>query len=210
MIRIIIADDHPLVRKGIKDVLEEENDFKVVAAAALPHEVLEEIKEYNPDILLTDLSMPGRSGLDLISDVKQLFPKLPILVLTMHPEERFAVRALKAGVSGYLTKDTKPEEIVRAVRQIIGGRKFITTSIAEKLATEFDKNLDKLPHEILSDREFQIFRKIAAGEKIRDIADKLSLSIRTVHTYRTRILNKMKMKTDTELTVYAIEHKLID
>lgn len=210
MIRIIIADDHPLVRKGIKDVLEEENDFKVVACAAFPHEILEGIRDHNPDILITDLSMPGRSGLDLISDVKQLFPKLPILVLTMHPEERFAVRALKAGVAGYLTKDTKPEEIIKAVRQIIGGRKFITPSIAEKLATEFDRDLDKLPHEVLSDREYQVFCMISTGVKVRDIADKLSLSIRTVHTYRTRIMEKMKMKTDTELTVYAMEHRLID
>lgn len=210
MIRIMIADDHPLVRKGIKDVLEEENDFKVVAAEAFPHEILEGIKSQNPDILITDLSMPGRSGLDLITDIKQLFPKLPILVLTMHPEERFAVRALKAGAAGYLTKDTKPEEIIKAVRQIIGGRKFITPSIAEKLATEFDRDHNKQPHEILSDREFQVFRMIASGEKIRSIADKLSLSIRTVHTYRTRILDKMKMKTDTELTMYAMEHRLID
>jgi len=141
---------------------------------------------------------------------KQLYPKLPILVLTMHPEERFAVRALKAGVSGYLTKDTKPEEIIKAVRQINSGRKFITPSIAEKLATEFDRDLDKLPHEILSDREYQVFRMISGGEKVRDIAVKLSLSIRTVHTYRSRILEKMKMKNDTELTLYAMEHQLID
>ena len=210
MIKIIIADDHPLIRKGIKDVLEEEMDFKVVSDAAFPHEVLNGIKDHDPDILITDLSMPGRSGLDLISDVKQLYPKLPILVLTMHPEERFAVRALKAGVSGYLTKDTKPEEIIKAVRQIISGRKFITQSIAEKLATEFDRDLDKLPHEILSDREFQVMRMIAAGAKVRDIAMKLSLSIRTVNTYRARILDKMKMKSDTELTLYAMEHQLID
>lgn len=210
MINIIIADDHPLIRKGIKDILEEEIDFKVVATAAFPHEILTGIKDHNPDVLITDLSMPGRSGLDLISDVKQLYPKLPILVLTMHPEERFAVRALKAGVAGYLTKDTKPEEIIKAVRQINDGRKFITPSIAEKLATEFHRDLDKLPHEILSDREFQVFRMIASGEKARDIAVKLSLSIRTVHTYRARILEKMKMKTDTELTLYAIDHQLID
>lgn len=210
MIKIIIADDHPLIRKGIKDVLEEEIDFKVVATAAFPHEILSGVKENNPDILITDLSMPGRSGLDLIDDLKHLYPKLPILVLTMHPEERFAVRALKAGVAGYLTKDTKPEDIIKAVRQITSGRKFITPSIAEKLATEFGRDLDKLPHEILSDREFQVFRMLAGGEKVRNIAVKLSLSIRTVHTYRTRIMEKMQMKTDTELTLYAMEHQLID
>jgi two-component system invasion response regulator UvrY len=210
MIKIIIADDHPLIRKGIKDVLEEEMDFNVVADAAFPHEVINGIQEHDPDILITDLSMPGRSGLELISDVRQLYPKLPILVLTMHPEERFAVRALKAGVAGYLTKDTKPEEIVKAVRQIISGRKFITQSIAEKLATELDRDLDKLPHELLSDREFQVMRMLAAGQKVREIAVKLSLSIRTVNTYRSRIFDKMKMRTDTELTMYAMEYHLID
>ena len=210
MIKILIADDHPLIRKGIKDVLEEEMDFKVVADAAYPHEILDGIKNHNPDILITDLSMPGRSGLDLISDIRQLYPKLPILVLTMHPEERFAIRALKAGSAGYLTKDTKPEDIIKAVRQILTGRKYITPSIAEKLATEFERDFEKDPHQLLSDREYQVMRMIAAGEKIRDIAMKLSLSIRTVNTYRARILDKMKMKNDTELTFYAMEHHLLD
>jgi DNA-binding NarL/FixJ family response regulator len=201
MIKIIIADDHPLIRKGIKDILEEEMDYKVVATAAFPHEVLTGIKDFDPDILITDLSMPGRSGLDMVSDIKHLYPKLPILVLTMHPEERFAVRALRAGVNGYLTKDTKPEEIIAAVRQIVSGRKYITP---------IDKDLNKLPHELLSDREFQVMCMIAAGKKIRDISENLSLSIRTVHTYRTRILDKMNMKTDTELTLYAMENRLLD
>jgi DNA-binding NarL/FixJ family response regulator len=210
MVNIFIADDHPLIRKGIKDILQEEMDFNVVGEAAYPHEILKGIEEHNPHILITDLSMPGRGGLDLIRDLRQLFPKLPILVLTMHPEERFAVRALKAGVAGYLTKDTKPEEIIKAVRKIISGRKFITPSIAEKLATELDRDQDKLPHELLSDREFQVMCMIASGKKVRDIAQKLSLSIRTVNTYRTRILEKMNMKNDTELTIYTIEHHLID
>ena len=210
MVEIFIADDHPLIRKGIKDILEEEIDFKVVGEAAFPHEILKGIEEHHPDILITDLSMPGRAGLDLIRDIRQLYPKLPILVLTMHPEERFAVRTLKAGVAGYLTKDTRPEEIIKAVRQIIIGRKFITTSIAEKLATELDRDTDKLPHELLSDREFQVMCLIASGKKIREIAKKLSLSIRTVNTYRARILEKMNMTNDTELTFYTIEHQLID
>jgi two-component system invasion response regulator UvrY len=210
MTKIIIADDHPLVRKGIREILEEEMDYEVVADAAFPHEVLTGIKDFSPDILITDLSMPGRSGLDMITDIKQLYPKLPILVLTMHPEERFAVRALRAGVDGYLTKDAKPEEIIKAVRQITSGRKYITPSLAEKLATEIDKDLNKLPHELLSDREFQVMCMIAGGEKVRDISTKLSLSIRTVHTYRTRILDKMNMKSDTELTLYAIENRLLD
>jgi two-component system invasion response regulator UvrY len=210
MIKIFIADDHPLLRKGIKDMLESEIDFKVIGEASNPRELLSALELNKPDILITDLSMPGRSGLDLINDIRQLFPKLPILVLTMHPEERFAVRVIKSGVFGYLTKDTTPEEIIKATRQIISGRKYITPSIAEKLATEIDRDQNKLPHEMLSDREFQILCLIASGKKARDIAQKLSLSIRTVNTYRARILEKMNMKNDTELTIYTIENELID
>jgi len=210
MIKVFIADDHPLVRKGVKEILEEEIDLKVIGDAAYPHEVLEGIQKEEPDILVTDLTMPGRSGLDLISDIRQLFPKLPILVLTMHPEERFAVRALKAGAYGYLTKDSKPEELIKAVRQVVTGRKYITPSLAEKLATELNRDQNKQPHEILSDREFQIMRLIASGKKVSEIADKLSISIRTVNTYRARILFKMNMKSNAELTLYAIENHLID
>ena len=210
MIKIFIADDHPLVRKGVKEILEEEIDLKVIGDAAYPHEVLEGIQKYEPDMLVTDLTMPGRSGLDLISDIRQLFPKLPILVLTMHPEERFAVRALKAGAYGYITKDSKPEELIKAIRQVVTGRKYITPSLAEKLATELNRDQNKQPHEILSDREFQIMRLISSGKKVSEIADKLSISIRTVNTYRARILLKMNMKSNAELTLYAIENHLID
>ena len=210
MIKVFIADDHPLVRKGIKKILEEEIDIKVIGDAAYPHEVLDGVKHHEPDVLITDLSMPGRSGLELIADIKQLFPKLPILVLTMHPEDRFAVRALKAGAYGYLTKDTKPEELIKAVRQVVTGRKYITQSLAEKLATEIDRDISKMPHELLSDREFQIMRLIASGKKVSEIADKLSISIRTVNTYRARILDKMKMKNNADLTMYSIENNLIE
>ncbi len=210
MIKIFIADDHPLIRKGIKEIFEEEIDIKVIGDAAYPHEVLEGLKKLEPDVLITDLSMPGRSGLDLISDIKQLFPKLPVLVLTMHPEDRFAVRALKAGAFGYLTKDAKPEEIIKAVRQVVTGRKYITPSLAEMLATEIDRDITKMPHELLSDREFQIMQLVASGKKVSEIAEKLSISIRTVNTYRARVMNKMNMKTNADLTLYAVENNLID
>ncbi len=210
MIKIFIADDHPLIRKGIKEILEEEIDLKVVGEAAYPHEVLEGLKKSGPDILITDLSMPGRGGIDLITDIKQLFPRLPVLVLTMHPEERFAVRVMKAGASGYLTKDTHPEEIVNAVRRINDGRKYITASLAEKLAEELDRDTNKAPHEMLSDREFQIMRMISLGLKISEIAKRLSLSIHTVNTYRSRILEKMNMKSNAELILYSVEKHLID
>lgn len=210
MIKVFIADDHPLIRKGIKEILEDEIDLKVVGEAASPHELLEALKKNDPDILITDLSMPGRSGVDLISDIKQFFPKLPVLVLTMHPEERFAVRVLKAGASGYLTKDTKPEDIIKALRQINDGRKYITPTLAEKLAEELDKDTNKPLHELLSDREFQIMRLISSGLKVSDIAQKLSLSIHTVNTYRSRILEKMNMKSNAELILYSVENHLID
>ena len=210
MINVLIADDHPLVRKGLREILEGEIDLKVVGEAGSAQEVLDAIKKNKPDVLVTDLSMPGTSALNMISDLKQLFSKLPILVLTMHPEERFAVRTLKSGAAGYLTKDTPPDEIIKAVRVVAGGKKFITPSLAEKLATEFDSEFWRQPHERLSNREFQIMRALASGKKAKDIADELAISIHTVNTYKSRIMEKMNMKTVTELTLYAVENHLIE
>ncbi len=210
MTRLFVADDHPLVRKGLKEILEGETDLKVIGEAANEQELLDGVAAVKPDVLITDLSMPGRGTLSIIADVKRLFPKLPVLVLTMHPEERFAVRALRSGVSGYLTKDTAPEEIVRAVRIVAAGKKYITTSLAEKLALELDRDPERPPHESLSNREFQIMRALASGRKIREVAEELSLSIHTVNTYKSRIMEKMNMKTVTELTMYAIENHLLE
>jgi len=210
MIAILIADDHPLVRKGLREILESEIDLKVVGEAGSVQEVLDSIKKSKPDVLVTDLSMPGTSALNMIADIKQLFSRLPILVLTMHPEERFAVRTLKSGAAGYLTKDTNPDEIIKAVRIVASGKKYITPSLAEQLAMEFDSEFWRQPHERLSNREFQIMCALASGKKTKDIADGLAISIHTVNTYKARIMEKMNMKTVTELTLYAVENHLIE
>jgi two-component system, NarL family, invasion response regulator UvrY len=210
MIRLFIADDHPLIRKGLREILEGEVDLEVVGEATNDQELLDGIRNRPPDVLITDLSMPGRGILTVIADVKRANPKLPILVLTMHPEERFAVRALRSGVSGYLTKDTAPEEIVRAVRTLARGQKYITASLAEKLALELGRDPEKPLHETLSNREFQIMRALAGGRKIKEIAGDLCISIHTVNTYKSRIMEKMGMKSVTELTMYALEKHLIE
>ncbi len=210
MIKLFIADDHPLVRKGLKDVLREEVDLEVIGEAENDQELLDGLSRNKPDVLITDLSMPGRGTLSILSEVRTRFPKLPILVLTMHPEERFAVRALRSGASGYLTKDTKPDEIVKAVRILAGGKKYITPTLAEKLALELDRDPERPLHATLSNREFQIMRALASGKKIKDIADELSISVHTVNTYKARIMEKMSLKSITELTLYAIENHLIE
>ena len=210
MIRIFIADDHPLIRKGLKEIFEAEEDMKIVGDASSANEALNEIDKTKPDVLITDLSMPGRSGLDLVNDLKRLFPKLPVLILTMHPEERFAVRALKTGACGYITKDTSPEELIKVVRKIAARGKYITPSLAEKLAMELDRELNKMPHEVLSNREFQIMRMIAQGIKISEIANQLSISTRTAATYRLRILNKMNFKSNADIVLYVHDNHLIE
>jgi DNA-binding NarL/FixJ family response regulator len=153
--------------------------------------------------------MPGRSGLDVVQHVKQNFPKLPVLILSIHPEEQYAIRTLKAGAAGYLSKDAATEELVKAVQRVLQGRKYISASLAEKMATELDQDISKPPHELLSDREFEIFKMIAAGKTVSEIAEQLSLSITTVSTYRARVLTKMNLKTNAELTRYGLESKLI-
>ncbi len=210
MIKLFIADDHPLVRNGLKDILREEVDLEVIGEAENDQELLDGLSRKKPDVLITDLSMPGRGTLSVLSEVRNQFPKLPILVLTMHPEERFAVRALRSGASGYLTKDTKPDEIIKAVRTIAGGKKYITPTLAEKLALELDRDPERPLHQFLSNREFQIMRALASGKKIKDIADDLAISIHTVNTYKARIMEKMNMKSVTELTLYAMENHLLE
>lgn len=210
MIKIVIADDHQLIREGIKKTLKEEGDINVVGEACNGAELLDIVGKKEFDIVVMDLSMPGLSGLDLIKKLRDRSPKLPILVLSMHPEERFALRVLKAGASGYLTKESAPEGLVEAIRKIVNGGKYITPTLAERLAIEIENLQEKLPHELLSDREFQVFIMLSAGVPIKDICEKLFLSLSTVHTYRTRILGKMKMESNSDLTHYAVKHGLID
>ncbi len=210
MIKILIADDHAVVRSGLKQLLSEQPDLVVADEAVNGLEVLMKLREQAFNLLLTDMAMPGRSGIELIKLVKAEHPKLAILVLSMHKEEQYAVRALKAGARGYLTKEGAPDQLVSAIRKIAGGGVFISAGVAERLALELNGNHDADPHTLLSDREFQIFRMIVLGITISSIADDLALSVKTVSTHKTRILQKMQMTSSAELIHYAIRHQLVE
>lgn len=210
IIRLIIADDHSFLREGIKKTIQDESDMKIVGEAANANEALLIIKEMEPDVAIMDISMPGKSGLDVLKDLKVLKLRSKILILSMHPEDRFAIRALKAGASGYLTKESAPDELVKAIRTVLTGRKYVSKSLAEKLVDILSEDTDKLPHEQLSDREYEVFIKIAQGVKAVDIATELTISIHTVNTYRARILEKMDMSSNVELSQYAMHNNLID
>ena len=210
MIRIIIADDHAAIRRGVKDILADEADMEIGAEASTAQELLDLVRKQPWDAVVLDISLPGRSGLEVLSELKQARPSLPVLVHTMHSEDQFAVRALRAGAAGYLTKDSSPAELVKALRKIVAGGKYVGQSLAEKLAVNVDANSDRAPHEALSDREFQVLRLLASGKTVSEIADGLSLSVKTISTYRSRILDKMKMKNNAELMRYALQHKVVE
>ena len=210
MIKILIADDHTMFREGLKHILAEYPDLVVADEANNGQEVLDKIWKNNYDMVLLDITMPGMTGLEALKQLKNDKPKLPVLILSMHPEEQYAVRVLRAGASGYLTKESAPDELITAIRKISQGRKYITPSLAERLASEFEADSEKPLHDILSDREYQVLRMIAAGKTLKHIARELSLSIKTVSTYRTRIMEKMKMKTNAEVMHYVIKHQLLD
>jgi len=208
--KILIADDHTIFREGLKHILTEYPDMIVADEARNGREVLDKIWNNDYDMVLLDISMPGMTGLEALKQLKNDRPKLPVLVLSMHPEEQYAVRALRAGASGYLTKESAPDELMTAIRKISQGRKYITSSLAERLALEMEADSEKPLHDVLSDREYQVLRMIAEGKTVKHIAEELSLSIKTVSTYRARIMEKMKMTTNAELMHYAIKHHLLD
>jgi len=210
IVRIVIADDHAFLREGIKKTIQDEIDMKIVGEASNANDALDIIRELNPDIVIMDISMPGKSGLDVLKDLKTLKKKSRILILSMHPEDRFAIRALKAGASGYLTKESAPDELVKAIRTVLTGRKYVSKALAEKLVDILSEDSDKMPHEQLSDREYEVFIKISSGKKAIEIAAELSISIHTVNTYRARILEKLSMNSNVELTQYAMHNNLID
>ena len=210
MIKILIADDHSVVREGLKQIVQEAGDMLVGGEAANGHEVLQLINKDDWDVVLLDINMPGKSGMDVLRQLKHEKPRLPVLMLTMYPEEQYAVRALKAGASGYLTKESIPDELISAIRKVASGRKYISASLAEKLAYDLDVDTEVPLHETLSDREYEVMCLIAKGETVKTIGDKLCLSIKTISTYRTRILEKMKMKKNAELMHYAIRHQLVE
>lgn len=210
MIRVLIADDHPVVRQGLKQVLEEAGDIVVGAEAGGGVELLKLARSARWDAVLMDMSMPGLSGLDLLKQLRAEHPKLPVLILTIYSESQYAVRALRAGAAGYLTKDCPSGQLVEAVRKVAGGGKFVTPSLAEKLATQLGPEAAKPPHELLSDREYQILCLIATGKTVSEVAERLRLSVKTVSTYRARLLEKMGLKNNAQLTQYAIRNGLVD
>jgi two-component system invasion response regulator UvrY len=210
MIKVMIVDDHMIVREGLKQIITESSDIEVVDEASNGTEALDKVKRVECDVLLLDISMPGRSGLEILKELKNEAPALSVLILTMHPEEQYAVRVLKAGASGYLTKESAPDELIDAIRKVSAGGKYISSTLAEKLAFNLEIDTGKPPHEILSDREFEVMCLIASGKTVTEIADEIVLSVKTISTYRSRILEKMRMKTNAELTYYSIKNQLVD
>lgn len=209
-IKILIADDHAIVREGLKQIVAEEKDMYVTGEAANAFELMELLKSEDWSIVVLDINMPGKSGLEALKDIKQIYPHLPVLILSMFSEDQYGLRAIKAGASGYLKKVSAPTELVNAIRKIVSGRKYINLQLAEKLADSLGATEKETLHEKLSDREYQIMCNIALGKSAEEIAEELSISINTVYSYRNRILEKMSMKSNVELTQYAVQNKLIE
>ena len=209
MLRILIADDHAIVRKGMKQILQEQYPSVIIGEVSDAEALITQALNHEWDLVICDMSMPGRSGLDALRQLKQAIPHMPILIMSMYPEDQYALRALKAGASGYLGKETIHDDLVRAIETVRAGKRFITPSIAEKLADAFGMNTSRPQHETLSDREFDVFKLLASGKSVSEIAVKLLLSATTISTYRSRILEKMNMSSNAELTRYALENKII-
>lgn len=209
MLKILIADDHEIVRRGLKQILSEGFAFaKIEEANDCPSLVAKALSD-TWDIVVSDLAMPGGGGLEALKQIKQHHPNLPMLILSIYPEDQYALRVMKAGASGYLNKDAAPEELVTAVNRILSGRRYITATMAEKLVRQLDEQADVPAHDLLSDREWDVFRHLAVGKSVSEISDTLSLKSTTVSTYRTRILVKMNMRNNADIIQYAIEHKLL-
>ncbi|MCX7173471.1 MAG: response regulator transcription factor [Proteobacteria bacterium] len=209
-IHVLIADDHAIVRQGLRQILSETDDLLVAGEADDGVDAMRLARLQHWDVVLLDVSMPNRNGIDTLKMLKKEYPRLPVLILSMHPEEQYAVRALKAGASGYLTKQSAPELLVTAIRQVASGHKYVSPSLAMKLADVIAENDDRLPHETLSDREYQILCLIASGRTLTQIAEELNISVKTVSEYRKRLLDKMKLETNAELIHYGLRHRLVE
>jgi DNA-binding NarL/FixJ family response regulator len=209
-IKILIADDHAIVREGLKQIVGEEKDILVAGEAENSSKLMELLEKEKWSLVVLDINMPGKSGLEALKDIKNLYPDLPVLILSMFSEDQYGLRAIKAGASGYLKKVSAPNELVAAIRKIISGGKYINQSLAEKLAEKFESAKKELLHEKLSDREYQIMCNIALGKTAEEIAQELSLSINTIYSYRNRILEKMSMRSNVELTQYVLQNKLVE
>jgi DNA-binding NarL/FixJ family response regulator len=209
MVRILVADDYPLFRLGVRELLSRGFADVKTAEAGTFHEMLDQLRRKSYDVLIMDITMPGMSGLAALKQVKQEFPDLPVVILSMHPEEQYAVRTFKAGADGYLTKSTAPEELVKAIQKVRTGGKYVSPSLGETLAQTVRSSTERPPHELLSDREYEVLCLLGAGKTVGEIAEATHLSVTTISTYRARLLDKMQMKTTAELTRYAIEHRLV-
>lgn len=209
MNKVLIADDHAVVRRGLKQIITEEPEFEVVGEASNGQEVLDLVEEDGCDVVVLDITMPDKNGLTVLQEMKVKHPNLPVLILSMHPEDQFAIRALKLGASGYLTKESAPEELIGALKKVLHGGKYVSSTLAEQLVADIGDNSSVTPDR-LSEREFQVLRLIAIGRNVAQIANELGLSVKTISTYRTRLLLKMKLKTNADLVRYAVQHGLVD
>jgi two-component system invasion response regulator UvrY len=209
-LRILIVDDHPIVRRGLKQTLADAAEIGEIVEAATPQEALDLVRQRKWDAVILDIGLPGRGGLEVLKDIKREVPRLPVLILSMHAEDQYAVRAVRAGAAGYLTKGAATESLIAAVRKVASGGRYISQELAERLATELTVDPDHPLHASLSDREFDVLRSIASGQTVGDIADRLSLSVKTVSTYRARILEKMQLKNNAELMHYVLTNHLLD
>jgi two-component system, NarL family, invasion response regulator UvrY len=210
VIRILIVDDHPLLRRGLKDILARELGHVFCGEAADAQEAISQIQSHDWDLVILDVSMPGRSGIDVLRDLKGLRPKLPVLILSAHSEDQLAQRVLKAGASGYMNKESAPEELIKAVQKVNAGGRYVSAAMAEKIAFDLGADAEQPLHQRLSDRELEVLRMIGSGRTISQIAEELHLSVKTVSTYRSRILEKMKLTTSAELVHYAIRNQIVD
>jgi DNA-binding NarL/FixJ family response regulator len=209
MIRILIVDDHAILRRGLRALLSDEFHRAAFGEASDAQHAMEELRKTKWDIALLDVTLPGKSGLELLKELKAAWPRLPVLVLSAHPEDQFAVRALKAGAGGYLTKESAPDELAKAIRKVLAGGRYVSPALAEKLALGLRKDFTRLPHETLSDREYEVMCLIASGKTVTEIAGELSLSAKTISTYRTRVLEKLGVKNSAEIVQYAIRNSLV-
>ncbi len=210
MIEILIADDHAIVREGLKQIVAEENDMRVLGEAGDAPQMFELLKKESWDIVILDINMPGKSGLEALKEIRVDYPKTPVLILSMYSEEQYGLRSLKAGAAGYLKKVSAPEELVKAIRKIVSGGKYISQGLAEKMAYNLETSHKVFAHETLSDREYTVMCRIASGLSAEKIADELSISVHTVYSYRSRILEKLDIKSNVELTRYALKNQLIE
>ncbi|HEV8540136.1 MAG TPA: response regulator transcription factor [Nitrospiraceae bacterium] len=208
MIRVLIADDHAVVRQGLRHVLASEHDMEVSGEAANAQELFDLLRKKSWDAIVLDISLPGRSGLEVLKELKQKWPNLPVVIFTMHDEDHFGLRAMRAGAAGYLTKDRAPSELIKAIRKVVAGGRYVSPSLAEQLESQTGTNTEQSLHQMLSDREFQVLRLLASGKTVTEVAQELTLSVKTVSTYRARILQKLGYRTTAELIQYAIRNQL--